>query len=84
LGGDIEGQIKEMIVERCFLKVAPEDIGDEDDLMESVGLDSVQLLEVVVGLEENFGITFEDEDFSIENFQSVRAIAECVRGKQQT
>lgn len=77
----VEEQIKEMIVERCFLSIAPDEIGDEDSLMESVGLDSVQILEVVVGLEEVFGITFEDADFDIENFRSVGSIARYVRGR---
>ncbi len=81
MDGDVERQVKEMIVERCFLDTTPDRIGDDDDLMEVVGLDSVQILEVVVGLEENFGITFEDTDFDLENFRNVGAIARYVRGK---
>lgn len=81
MDGDVEKQIKEMIVERCFLGIPPDRIADGDDLMEAVGLDSVQILEVVVGLEENFGITFEDSDFDIENFRNVAAIAQYVRSK---
>lgn len=76
---DLEKQIKEMIVERCFLTISPHEIQDEASLMEAVGLDSVQVLEVVVGLEEVFGVTFEDADFDIENFASVSAIAAYVR-----
>jgi len=78
---DVEQQIKRMIVERCFLSIAPDEIEDDAPLMESVGLDSVQILEVVVGLEELFGVTFEDADFDIENFSSVAAIARYVRGR---
>jgi acyl carrier protein len=81
MDGDVEKQIREMIVERCFLGIPPDQIADGDDLMEAVGLDSVQILEVVVGLEENFGITFEDSDFDIENFRNVAAIAQYVRSK---
>jgi len=77
----VESQIKRMIVERCFLSIAPEQIGDADDLIEAVGLDSVQVLEVVVGLEETFGLTFEDAEFDIENFRNVGSIARYVRGK---
>jgi len=77
----IEVQVKEMIVERCFLSVEPTAIDDADDLMESLGLDSVQILEVVVGLEEVFGITFEDTDFDLDNFRSVAAISNYVRAQ---
>jgi acyl carrier protein len=77
----VDSQVKEMIVERCFLSIAPGDIGDDADLMDEVGLDSIQILEVVVGLEETFGVSFEDADFDIENFRSVRAIAGFVRDR---
>jgi acyl carrier protein len=77
----VESRIRQMIVERCFLSIAPEQIGDLDDLVEAVGLDSVQVLEVVVGLEETFGITFEDADFDIANFRNVGSIARYVRSK---
>ncbi len=79
---EFESRIKQMIVERCFLTMSPEEIEDDALLMESVGLDSVQVLEVVVGLEEVFGVTFEEADFDVENFSSVAAIARCVRERQ--
>ena len=75
----IEDQLKELIVERLFLKIEPGDIGDEDNLMEAHGIDSVQVLEIVVGLEEDYGVSFEDEDFDIEIFQTVKSIAAFVR-----
>jgi len=78
----IEDQLKNLIVERLFLKIEPQDIGDEDNLMEDHGIDSVQVLEIVVGLEEEYGVSFEDEDFDIEVFQTVKSIAGFVREKQ--
>ncbi len=77
----IEDRLKELIVERLFLKIDPSEIGDEDNLMDDHGIDSVQLLEIVVGLEEEFGVSFEDEDFDIEVFKTVKSIADCVREK---
>jgi len=79
---ELEQQIKEMIVERCFLTVKPEEIEDEASLTEAVGLDSVQILEVVVGLEEVFGVAVDDADFDIQNFSTVKAIADYVRQRQ--
>ncbi len=79
MADDVADRIKEMIVERCFLSIAPDMIGDDDELTEQVGLDSVQILEIVVGLEEVFGVTFEDADFDIENFRSASSIARYVR-----
>jgi acyl carrier protein len=79
----IEARIKEMIVQRCFLDVDPESIGDEDNLMETLGLDSVSILELVVGLEEVFGVTFEDTEFNIESFQNVASMAAYVRERTE-
>jgi acyl carrier protein len=80
---DIEEQIKEMVVERCFLSIDPQDIDDEASLMDDVGLDSVQILEVVVGLEDVFGVVVDDSDFDIDNFRTVKAIADYVRDQQK-
>ena len=77
----IEAQLKAMIVERLFLKVSPDEIADDDLLMERFEIDSVRLFEIVIGLEEIFDISLEDDEFSIERFESVKAIAELVREK---
>jgi acyl carrier protein len=77
----VEHRIKELMVERLFLKVNPGDIGDDEPIMDAYGVDSVSLFELVAGLEEEYGITFEDTDFSIEAFQSVSSIAALVRSK---
>ncbi len=77
----IEDRLKAMIVERLFLKVAPEDIEDEKSLVDDYGADSVSLLELVVGLEEVFGIRVDDEDFDITHFSSVAALAKFVRAR---
>jgi len=77
----IEDRIKAMIVERLFLSVSPDDIADDDPLMTKYEIDSVRLFEIVIGIEELFGISFEDEEFSLETFQNVAAISAIVRNK---
>jgi len=77
----IEDKLKAMIVERLFLKVGPAEIADDDILMEMFEIDSVRLFEIVIGLEEIFSISLEDDEFSIERFESVHAIAQLVREK---
>lgn len=74
-------EIKELLVERLFLRVEPEDIADDAPLMETMGVDSVQLFELVVGLEEIYGITFEEDEFRLALFQDVNSIADFVAAK---
>ena len=79
----IEDQLKQMIVERLFLTVEPAEIADGDILMDRFEIDSVRLFEIVIGLEEIFDISLEDDEFSIERFESVKAIADLVRDKAE-
>ena len=81
-GKTVELTIKEMLVERLFLKVKPEDIPDDAPLMQTYGVDSVSVFEIVVGLEDAYGLSFEDEEFDIAVFGSVRSITDYVRRKQ--
>ena len=77
----IEDRIKRMIVERCAFKTPPEAIGDEDSLYSRWKLESVKILELVVAMEEEFGIEFEDKEFTKANFETVARIASVVRSK---
>ncbi|MHB8993922.1 MAG: acyl carrier protein [Armatimonadota bacterium] len=79
---ELKQQIKDMIVERLFLSVSPSDIPDEGNLMDLYNIDSVNLFEIVVGLEEDFGISLEDADFSTETFSTVENIAGYVEQKR--
>jgi len=78
----VKQTLKEMIVERLFLSISPDEIPDDANLMETLGVDSVQIFEIVVGCEEAFGISFEEGDFDITTFQTVNAIAQVVQRKQ--
>jgi acyl carrier protein len=78
----LKQQIKEMIVERLFLDADPQQMADDENLMENYEIDSVNLFEIVVGLEEQFDISFEDEDFSVDLFATVNSLAEYVETKR--
>jgi len=69
-------KLKTLIVERLFLPIEPDDLDADKSLMEGYNVDSVSLFEIVVGLEEEFGIVLGDDEFDIETFQTVRSIAE--------
>jgi acyl carrier protein len=73
-------KIKAMMVERLFLDIEPSDIADDDPIMEKYEIDSVRLFEIVIGIEEVFGI-IDEEEFDVTLFKDVNAIAEYVRNK---
>lgn len=77
---NIEDELRAMIVERLFLKIDPRELAADAPLADQ-GIDSVSLLELVVGIEELFGISLEGADFDIRNFKTIAAIAAYLRGK---
>ena len=78
---ELKIRLKKMIVERLFLPISPGEIRDDAPLMETYGIDSVALFELVVGLEDEFGLSLEDADFQVSAFQSVDAMAAFVSQK---
>lgn len=44
------------------------------NLQSEFGMDSIVLVEVIIGLEETFNLEFEDTDLIVENFESIDAI----------
>ncbi len=73
-------QLKRLIIERLKLEeVTPEDIGTDDPLFgEGLGLDSIDALELVLGLEKEYGVIIPDAEVGQKVFQSVGTIAQYV------
>jgi len=75
----IEQTLRTMIVERLYLQADPAEIDPDTPLMQTYGIDSVCFLELVVGMEEVFGITLEDGDFSVKNFRTLAGMRNFVQ-----
>ena len=66
-----------------LLDVAPEDIGDDDLLVGGdLGIDSIDVLELVLMLEKDYGVKIESKDVGVQAFASVRALAGFVEKKR--
>jgi len=77
---EIKERLKRMMVNRLELKVSPEEIKDNEPLFgEGLGLDSVESLELVVGIEEEFGVVIEETDDVREKFYSVNTLAAFIK-----
>jgi acyl carrier protein len=60
----LNGELKSLIIKTANLRsMQPTDIGDEEPLFkEGLGLDSIDLLEIVVQLERKYGIKIQNND----------------------
>jgi acyl carrier protein len=66
-------ELKRLVVENCVLKIKPEEIGDETPLFgpESVGLDSLDALQLTVAIEQQYGIVIGDATVARQAMQSM-------------
>ena len=73
-----------MMVENLMLQVPLAEIGDDQPLFgpNSLGLDSVDALQLVVGLDKHFGLKIPDPATAKEVLKSVNSMVAAVR--QQT
>jgi acyl carrier protein len=80
----MEALIEEMKVKiidtLSLLDVTPADIGDDDQLVGgSLGIDSIDVLELVLMLEKDYGVKIETKEVGVSAFASLRALVEFVR-----
>ena len=72
---DIVASIRRMLVTDLFVELPEDQIGLDDGLQTVVGLDSIGFSELRILCERKFNVQISDEDFSPENFSSVRRLA---------
>ena len=77
----IQQQIRSHIVEN-FL-VGRGDLRDDDSFLEHGVVDSTGVLELVLFVEEAFGVTVDDDEILPENFNSIGTLAQYVTRKQR-
>ena len=76
--------LKRVLVARLRLRdVAPESIGDHDPLVGGpLGLDSIDLLDLALGVEETYGVAIGDEEIGPAVFRSIASLADFVAARQ--
>jgi len=81
---ELKLRLKRMLIEGLRLEdKRPEDIVDGEPIfVEGLGLDSIDALELVVLVEENFRVTIPDEDVGKSAFASIDALADFILSNQ--
>jgi acyl carrier protein len=79
---DLKERIQRLIVDRLKLEIDPGSIVPDQPLFgEGLGLDSIDALELVLGVEQEFGVKIEDQEVGSKALASVDNLAEFVAGK---
>ncbi len=79
---DIQAQIRDYIAQNLLFSDDGFGYPDDASFLEEGIVDSVGIMELVMFLEENFGLTVDDEDLTPDNFDSVNKLANYI--KQRT
>jgi acyl carrier protein len=77
---EIKQNVRKLMVENLMLQISPEEIGDDQPLFGpgSVGLDSVDALQLVVALDKTYGLKIADPEAAKKILQNVNSIADAV------
>jgi acyl carrier protein len=78
---ELKTNIKKLLVENLMLKISATEIGDDQPLFGpgSLGLDSVDALQLVVALEKNYGLKLSDKEVARKAMQTVNTIAASIQ-----
>ena len=82
----LRSEIKRMLVENCMLQIPVEEISDDQALFGpgSLGLDSVDALQLVVALDKNYGLKVPDPEAAKKILHSVDSMATAVAATQKS
>jgi acyl carrier protein len=79
----LKEEIKHAIVESLRLPIAANEIGDGMSLFgEGLGLDSIDVLELVLEMERRFGVSITDDETGQRVLRSVDTIAEYIESER--
>jgi acyl carrier protein len=75
---DVFAQVKDVIVEK--LSVEADKVTLEASFVDDLGADSLETVELIMGLEDKFGLTIADED--AEKIRTVKDAVDYIASKQ--
>ena len=78
---DIEGKIAGYIAENILFSKNGYPHSSEDSFLENGIVDSMNVLELVMFVEENFGFKVKDDEILPDNFDSVSRLAAYIRSR---
>jgi len=77
-------KLRTLLIERLRLKLSPDDIKEETSIFgpDGLGLDSIDILELIVGIKKEFGVDISDRELAEKVFTSVGAVVEYIESNR--
>jgi len=76
--------LKQLLIKNCMLRVSPDEIQENTPLFgpESLGLDSIDALQLTVAIEQDYGITIKEPEVARQAFRSLSSLKEWLQAEQ--
>ena len=75
----VEGKVREVLVGVLSNGLTPDEVGVDADLVEEYGLDSLQMISFLLGIEDSFDLELDYENLELDHLRSVSQFATYVR-----
>lgn len=74
----VENQLRDLMVKIWKLDMKPEEIPDREGMLEKLGVNSVDVLELLIHIEKEFDIEINDDDLNAELVNSIGSLANYI------
>lgn len=78
---DVCARLKDVILEVTQLRISPHEISDDADLFEDCGVDSTGLVDLILLIEERFGVSIGEDEITLELFKRLSFLAQFISHK---
>lgn len=80
---EIISKLKDLIAYELDINVKREELSDDSPLLEGgIGLDSISIVNMIVLIEKNFSIRFQDEEITMDLFSDLNTLSTFIESKQ--
>jgi acyl carrier protein len=76
---DVENKVRAVLIGVLSNGLAPDDVAPDADLVDEYGLDSLQMISFLLGIEDTFDLELDYENLELDHLRSVAQFASYVR-----
>ena len=74
--------LKQLVVEVTQANINPSSIRDSANLFNDCGLDSTSVIDLVLSIEERFGVSIDEDELVVTIFQDLSKLCSLIKAKQ--
>jgi len=74
--------LKQLVVEVTQANINPSSIRDSANLFDDCGLDSTSVIDLVLSIEDRFGVSIDEDELVVTLFQDLSKLCSLIEAKQ--